>query len=487
MAWYIVDGTLMQTSRPPACGIPEEIEWDAESITLSSRVRSIDTAAFNRCMFMRHILLPDSLTTICDRAFWACAELEELHIPEGVTHIGEEAFAWCAQIKEISLPRSLRRLGAGAFKGCSRLRSIRIAPDHPYLRLENGLLISRTGELLRADAALIEAIVPEGVLHIADSAFAGCEQLERLRLPRSLREIGRWAFSGCRQLTHISLPPHVRSIGAWAFEHCHGLTEALLPPELTMLDENAFFGCSSLRTLALSGTLIRTLNRNTLENLSTLCCLGTPEEAPGALRSLLCASFAEREVLYSQAQRAEHIALIRKHALRLCRAAFDHPALLHLMCREHLISARHADAFMEEALRRGDVELTALLLEYQSRVLTMPVLTQTRERRERIRERQDDTVFQRAAARMDRQGIRELNFAAAGKLNRFENREALRRFLCARGARLSASVTSRTDFLITGHAAPDAPAVLRAQELGVEIITEDEFDAMTREIAPGRT
>ncbi len=475
MAWYIIGGTLMQTFSAPEYGLRSDIEWDSEHIALPRRVRIIGKNALGRCTYVRRIDLPDSLEEIGERAFWGCSRLEELTLPEGVVSIGDEAFAWCTSLKRINLPRSLRHLGCGAFKGCTALREVRISSDHPTLRPEKGLLLTHEGTLLCALYPKKQVVLPDGVKCIADSAFAGCAQVEQIHLNEGLREIGKWAFSGCCALKEVYIPQSLRSVGYRAFEECANLSDIALPDELEEMGEMPFGGCSALTGISLPGRFVEALDGELVKQLKYIRALSAPASIGMPFRKILCVSYAEQEERYPDAVRSEYFELIRKNAARLREAAFEHPPLLHLMCREGLISARLIDSFMDESEHSGDVELTARLLDYQANVLTFEKIWQARERQERIRERRDDMVFERASARMDNEGIRALNFAAAGKFQAFENRAALKKFLSAHGAALLPSVSAKVDYLLVNKPDPESSAVQRALDLGIEMMTEAEL------------
>ena len=475
MAWYIVGGTLMQTFAPSEYALRLDIEWDSERIVLPHRVRVIGKNALGHCTYARQIALPDSLEEIGERAFWRCSLLEELTLPEGVVSVGDEAFAWCTNLKKINLPRSLRHMGCGVFKGCTSLREVRIAPDHPTLRLEDGLLFTHDGTLLCALYPKKQMTLPDHVKHIADSAFAGCLQTERIVLNEGLESIGKWAFSGCTSLKEIVVPQSLRKVGYRAFEECTNLSDIALPDSLEEMGEMPFGGCTKLSGISLAGRFVEGLDGELVKQLKYIRALSAPASVGMAFRKTLCVSFAEQEERYPEAVKGEYFELIRKNAARLRETAFEHPMLLHLMCREGLISARLIDSFMDAAEESGDVELTARLLDYQSNVLTFEKIWQARERQARIRERQDDMVFERASARMDCEGIKGLNFAAAGKFKTFENRTALKKFLTAHGAALLPSVSAKVDYLLTNQPDPESGAVQRALDLGVEMMTEEEL------------
>ena len=82
------------------------------------------TSAFERCISLSSIELPDSLTSIGEGAFVNCRSLSSIKLPDSLTSIGGSAFSGCSNLSSIKLPDSLTSIGEGAFWGCSRLSSI---------------------------------------------------------------------------------------------------------------------------------------------------------------------------------------------------------------------------------------------------------------------------------------------------------------------------------------------------------------------------
>ncbi|MBR7167085.1 MAG: leucine-rich repeat protein [Bacteroidaceae bacterium] len=69
----------------------------------------------------------------------------------------------------------------------------------------------------RGDTALIEVVLPEGLISVGEKAFLGCTSLKSVSLPSSLRSIGRFAFYGAITLSDMNIPPSVEIIGRQAF------------------------------------------------------------------------------------------------------------------------------------------------------------------------------------------------------------------------------------------------------------------------------
>lgn len=66
-------------------------------------------------------------------------------------------------------------------------------------------------------------------------------------------------------------------------------------------------------------------------------------------------------------------------------------------------------------------------------------------------------------------------FVITGTLKHFENRDALKREIEQRGGRVSGSVSSKTSYLINNDVLSTSSKNKKAKELGVEIISEDDF------------
>jgi len=216
------------------------------------------------------------------------------------------------------------------------------------------------------------------------------------------------------------------------------------------------------------------LDKYLLKQLQTISCPISLKDAPAGVRTKLCLGFALHPDRYSDDLRTEYLAHIKKNAAKLIETAFDYPELLHLMCREKLIPAKLIDAFNEEAAKRGDTELTAALLDYQN-TIGMAEVSKARERKEKIRERQDETVIERMAERADHVGIEGLNFAATGGLRMFKSRDKLKEYIAERGGKLQSSMSAKTDYLITNDADSGSEKNKKAAELGIVVISEAKF------------
>lgn len=62
-------------------------------------MKSIGDKAFNNCVELVSIILPNRLRKIGNQAFMNCRNLTELHIPKSVVEIGEDAIARCGNKK----------------------------------------------------------------------------------------------------------------------------------------------------------------------------------------------------------------------------------------------------------------------------------------------------------------------------------------------------------------------------------------------------
>lgn len=175
----------------------------------------------------------EQTTLIC----YPCAkELSEYTLPESVTTIGDAAFRSCYPLTSITLPEGLTSIGKQAFEFCGSLVSLTL-PEGVTSIDENTFYFC---------TSLTSISLPEGVTSIGDYAFSYCTSLDSIALPKSLYHIDDNAFNYCTSLESITLPEGVNYIGNYAFSSCESLTSITLPEGRIYIGDGAFWDCISL-------------------------------------------------------------------------------------------------------------------------------------------------------------------------------------------------------------------------------------------------
>jgi|GEM_PF-2287464 len=96
------------------------------------------------------------------------------------------------------------------------------------------------------ESSLVKVIIPEGVVSIAEYAFANAEKLETVVLPSTLKVIGRGAFSGCAMLDTVTLPEGLLELDAEVFDGCLRLGKLKIPASVEKIGVDCFASCESL-------------------------------------------------------------------------------------------------------------------------------------------------------------------------------------------------------------------------------------------------
>lgn len=125
------------------------------------------------------------------------------------------------------------------------------------LKHEDIVIFHKDGECIFAklnDVSLKEFTIPNSVSTIAD-AFYGCDALEKIVIPNSVKKITLAAFARCKSLKSIIIPNSVTSVGGYAFSHCKNLGNVILSNQLTSLSSHVFYQCESLKSISLPNSL----------------------------------------------------------------------------------------------------------------------------------------------------------------------------------------------------------------------------------------
>ncbi len=201
------------------------------AVVIESGVTNIGSMSFSSCNHLESVGMPDSVTRIGIYAFAWCQSLTEMALPDHLNYIGESAFDFCRGLKSVTLPGSLTVLGDRAFMNAGltevKVQSGTETVDHYFYepdnqgqpRLYRVALPKNTtvGAMPFQESALPTNMHPDftspsalatideeaffgtaasfiwladGVTSIGDRAFAGCEGLRFIRIPRQCTSIG---------------------------------------------------------------------------------------------------------------------------------------------------------------------------------------------------------------------------------------------------------------------------------------------------------
>ena len=176
-----------------------------ESITFDSNLSVIESNSFYGCNNIRTLTIPDNIVMIDTSAFGNCIGIDSIYIGAGVTYVSRNAFSGCTNIRSM-LFNAQRIVGPFEFPRDS-LSTFIIGDSIRNIR----------GNICNGCSHLLSLTIPDWVQSIGDNAFYGCSSLSSLIIPDGIDSIGEHAFYGCISLDSIYLGTNVRYLGKGAF------------------------------------------------------------------------------------------------------------------------------------------------------------------------------------------------------------------------------------------------------------------------------
>ena len=214
--------------------------------------------------------IPNGIKKIGYRAFYHCTLTNGLNLPEGIEEIADEAFAGCTGYSELVLPASLKKLGKDVFSEIKvdmtsisavmamrgqntkpTFTSIKVNPANKYFDSRedcNALIRTKDNTLL---LACDNSFIPQSVKAIGDGAFKGLKGNKEIVLPKGLEHIGNEAFANYVSVTPLSLPSTVKTIGSGAFHECKITPELVIPGKVKEIGDHAFSYSGGIETISI--------------------------------------------------------------------------------------------------------------------------------------------------------------------------------------------------------------------------------------------
>ena len=229
-----------------------------EEAIIEEGITSIDAQAFEDCVSLTNVSMPNTIKTIGTFAFFDCYSLRNITLSENLETIKKGAFM-NTRLSAVTIPNKVKKIGYAAGDDSHIV---------PNASQQVSTISKYEGVFENSD--LITVTLNEGLEIIGARTFNYCSKLSGLTTPSTLKVLGyegaAYALFGdssspsfsyvntdigvlqnCTSLSSVTLNEGLKIIGNNAFRGCISLTSVTIPSTVEAMYMNVFEGCSSLR------------------------------------------------------------------------------------------------------------------------------------------------------------------------------------------------------------------------------------------------
>jgi len=245
------------------------------------------------------------VTELDSCAFQGCIELTHLTLPEGLQRIGEGAFVGDNRIADtLVIPRSLKVLESSPFADCHSLTTL----IWKALDCSTGIPPNHSDQIFYRCSSLKKAIVDDSVYVLPPRAFNDMSWLEEIVLPNHIVEIPSDFAAHSYSLHTCRLPDSLRILSHGAF-YLSNIEQIVIPDKTELLGSYSFSYCRKLRKVEIGSGVKRIESYAFNENVALQTMIIHCDEPPTMLPNSLF-NIPDSAVLYVPAQSVEKY---RKH------------------------------------------------------------------------------------------------------------------------------------------------------------------------------
>ena len=228
-----------------------------QNVVLPNTIQRVGYRAFSGCVLLESIVLPQSVITLGSCSFYGCISLKSIDFGS-IEIIEGLCLAGCSSIEKLVIPNTVTEIGQDAFSGCSSLSNITFQSGHKKLYLSD---CNKQGALF-AECSLGSIFVGRNFTYKTDiaytnetyrcfSPFSKSKLLRSVYVSDSVTYIGKYCFRDCENLEHVYGMNKVDSIGELSFAGTK--IKKFCAPSLRTFEENgfAFDKCQNLDEIVL--------------------------------------------------------------------------------------------------------------------------------------------------------------------------------------------------------------------------------------------
>ena len=150
----------------------------------------------------------------------------------------------------VIIPDFIYKIGFAAFRQCRMMKKV-VFHD----------LVFRIEREAFAGTGLVEIEIPNTVLEIEKKAFFGCLDLQKAKIPSSIKVIPEQCFSGCTSLAEVEISEGITRLEKSAFTGCTALKKIVIPESVSYIGEFCFSGCRNLSEIVIKNPACVIANR----------------------------------------------------------------------------------------------------------------------------------------------------------------------------------------------------------------------------------
>ena len=295
----------------------------------------IGAYAFERCVNLSSIVIPETVTGLGSNAFYGCTGLRSIG-PVGsgcdieyawTDTIPRNMFTGLTGLTKVIFTETVVPKDGSPLAGCSALKSA--GPIGGGYDVEFGWTSSIPAYVFSGCSSLTEVVLPDSLTTIGTYAFNNCTGITKIVIPASVTTIGSaafsrctgfttagpvggeydfefgwtetipsYAFQGCSKLTDINIPNGITHIGSYAFAGCTSLMDISIPENLVAMDNNVFDGCTGLNNIVLPES-VQVIGSNAFNSCTALKRILIPENVTSMGKYAFNGCTALEEIIYN--------------------------------------------------------------------------------------------------------------------------------------------------------------------------------------------